>query len=302
VLSKAALDQVSPFLLLPTQLAASLVALAVLMRGTGTPLRGDDPPELGRLGLLNPGLAYAFTLVGLLTITASLSVLLGALEPFLIAALGAIVLRERVSGRLVVAFVVALIAISVVVAAPAPTPGRWIGVGLTLAGIACCALYTVLTRRLIGDAPDTTRVVFTQQAYGLAFAIGLAVAAVGLGGVPLPSPTPVVLVSAVGSGVVYYAAAYWFYLGALRRVPVAQAGAAFFLIPVFGVLASALLLGERLAPIEWIGALVVVVSVAVVLALPASGARSSAPRPIDGGSADVLLTIKWRDDPESDHA
>ena len=288
VLSKAALDEISPFLLLPMQLAASLAVLVVLMRINAVPLRGDDPPQLGRLGLLNPGLAYALSLLGLLTISASLSVLLGALEPFLIAGLGVIVLGERVSGRLILAFAVAFVAIAVVVAVPAPTPGRWVGVGLTLIGIACCAFYTVLSRRLIGDAHETSRVVFTQQAYGVAFAVVLAVAAVSLGGVALPRMTPIGFVSAVGSGAVYYAAAYWFYLGAIRRVPVAEAGAAFFLIPVFGVVASALLLGDRLSPVEWLAAATVVAAVAVALTLPSSGARRGSSQPAAAAKPDPV--------------
>ena len=95
VLSKAALDEVPPLTLLPIQLASSLVILGLLMRRYHVPLRGSGPALLGRLGLLNPGLAYALSLVGLLTITASLSVLLWALEPLLILFLAAVFLGER---------------------------------------------------------------------------------------------------------------------------------------------------------------------------------------------------------------
>ena len=35
--------------------------------------------------------------------------------------------------------------------------------------------------------------------------------------------TPLGLASAIGSGVLYYAGAYWFYLGALRHVPASYA-------------------------------------------------------------------------------
>ncbi len=82
--------------LLPIQLAASLVVLVVLMRRQGVPLR-TGLALLGRLGLLNPGIAYALSLLGLATITASLSVLLWALEPLMILLLAAWFLHERIT-------------------------------------------------------------------------------------------------------------------------------------------------------------------------------------------------------------
>ena len=95
VISKAALAEVPPFTLLAIQLAASLAVLTILMRSRGIPLRSQGSPLLGRLGLLNPGVAYALSLVGLTYITASLSVLLWALESLLILALAGLFLRER---------------------------------------------------------------------------------------------------------------------------------------------------------------------------------------------------------------
>src|SRR6186713_1697314 len=86
VISKAALDEFAPLTLLAVQLGSSLIVLALLLRLQGAALLAGAPPRLARLGLLNPGLAYALSLLGLATITASLSVLLWALEPLLIMA------------------------------------------------------------------------------------------------------------------------------------------------------------------------------------------------------------------------
>ena len=71
VISKAALGEVEPFILLAIQLASSLAILVIVMRLRGIGLRSDGPPLLGRLGLLNPGIAYALSLLGLVSITAS---------------------------------------------------------------------------------------------------------------------------------------------------------------------------------------------------------------------------------------
>ena len=58
VISKAALAEVPPLTLLPIQLAASLAILGRLMSRQGISFRTEGSPLLGRLGLLNPGLAY----------------------------------------------------------------------------------------------------------------------------------------------------------------------------------------------------------------------------------------------------
>ena len=118
VISKAALAEISPFTLLPIQLAASLAVLAVLMRRQGISFRTEGSPLLGRLGLLNPGLAYALGLIGLTTITASLYVLLWALEPLMILFLAAWFLRERITPAFVVLSLIAVAGMVVIVYDP----------------------------------------------------------------------------------------------------------------------------------------------------------------------------------------
>jgi uncharacterized membrane protein len=95
-ISKQALAEIPPLTLLPIQLTVSVLFLGVIARVRGEPLpTGSHGRQLGRLGLLNPGLAYALSLAGLTLITASLSVLLWAIEPVLIVLLAALVLNER---------------------------------------------------------------------------------------------------------------------------------------------------------------------------------------------------------------
>jgi drug/metabolite transporter (DMT)-like permease len=284
VISKAALAEVPPLTLLAIQLAASLGVLVILMRSQGIPVRSGDPPLLGRLGLLNPGLAYALSLLGLTFITASLSVLLWALEPLLILALAGVFLRERITPTFILLSLVAVVGMVMIVYDPSSTSGQWIGVGLTVAGIGCCAVYSVVTRRWIPDAKETSQVVVTQQAHALALAVGLVILAGLSGGNVLPTAlTPLGLASAIGSGVLYYAGAYWFYLGALRNVPASFAAVSFYLIPIVGVAGGALLLGERLDPLQWLGALVVLGAILAIIRLPSSP-------PVDRAIADPRIT------------
>ncbi len=269
VISKAALAEVPPLTLLPLQLTASLVVLAVLMRSKGISFRTEGSPLLGRLGLLNPGIAYALSLIGLTTITASLSVLLWALEPLMILILAAWFLHERITVTFVVLSLVAFAGMGVVVFDPSAGAAAFIGVALTLAGIACCAVYSVATRRFIPDAKETSHVALSQQAHALVLAL-VVVIVVGLAGgqIAPTSLSALGLASAVGSGVLYYAAAYWFYLGALRHVPASLAAVAFYLIPIIGVAAGALILGERLQPHQWVGAAIVLAAVLAIVRQP----------------------------------
>jgi drug/metabolite transporter (DMT)-like permease len=276
VVSKRAIDEMPPLVLFPMQLAASVVVMAVVMRIRGLSLMGS-PRLLGRLGILNPGLAYALGLVGLTYISASLYVVLWALEPLLILLLAGIFLGEGISRRFVLFSALAAAGMGVVVYEPS-TNGQWPGVLLVLAGVACCAVYTVIARRWVGASDSTAQVVLAQQTYALAFAIAVVLAAVSVGDLRWSGISPTGLFSAVGSGLLYYAAAYWFYLSALRRVPASLAATAFYLIPVFGLGASFALLGDRLEPGQWIGVGIVVVAVVSIIRLPthASGAAVSA--------------------------
>lgn len=267
VISKRALDEMPPLTLLPIQLAASLAVLAFLMRRRDMPFRGS-PAMLGRLGILNPGVAYALGLLGLGSISASLSVLLWAAEPLMILILAAWLLRERVTPALVALSLMAVAGLALLVYDPT-TSGQLLGVALTLAGVACCASYTVATRRWIATSDSTAQIVLAQQAHALVFGVAVVGAVAILGGAIRPTSISAIgLVSAVASGVLYYAAAYWLYLTALRDVPASRAAISFYLIPLFGVAGGILLLGERLDPRQWLGATVVLVAVLVIMFRP----------------------------------
>jgi drug/metabolite transporter (DMT)-like permease len=266
VISKAALAEIPPLSLLTIQLGSSVAVLALIMRRQGIRLRDDRQALLGRLGLLNPGVAYALSLLGLLSITASLSVVLWALEPLVILVLAGAFLGERITPGLVALSLAAVAGMVFAVYEPAIGGGELVGVALTLAGVGCCAVYTVVTRRFIPNAAETGQVVLSQQAHALLLAFVLILLVTLLGGQVVPARlTPLGLASAVGSGVLYYAGAYWFYLGALRRVPASIAASSFYLIPIVGLAGGAVLLGERLAASQWLGAAIVLGSVLAIV-------------------------------------
>lgn len=276
VVSKRAVGEIDPFVLLAVQLASSLVVLVVLMRIRGIPFVGGAGSRvLGRLGVLNPGLAYGLGLVGLASITASLSVMIWAFEPLLILLLAVIVLGERIGPAIVGLTVVAIAGMTLILYDPASS-GQWSGILLTFAGVVCCAVYTVVARRWIRTSDSTAQVVLAQQVHALAFATVLLVMAAAVRGGLAADASVLGWLSAVGSGILYYAAAYWFYLGALRGVPASIAAFSFYLIPVFGVLGSLVLLGEHLGAVQWLGVALVMTAVVAIGLVQVRRPRSAA--------------------------
>lgn len=266
VLSKQVLDRgVAPLTLLAVELAASSLLLAVGALLLGVRLsRSAALGKLALLGVLNPGVAYALGLLGLVTISASLSVLLWATEPVLIMLLAVLLLRERIAAATMVAVAVALVGVLLVIYRPGAS-GDATGIGLTVGAVVACAVYTVLTRWLLLD-DSSLGVVLVQQLAALVFAVVVAGAAWAVGSSDLGLPSdPATWAFAAASGMVYYGLAFWLFIGGLRGVPASTAGSLFPLIPVFGLAASALA-GDRLVDRQWVGAALVVVATAAAVA------------------------------------
>ena len=284
VLSKLALDRgIAPVPLLAVEMAASSSLLLLFLLGTTRfrPLISWTPDlrRLVALGALNPALGYTLGLLGLVTVSASLAVLVWAIEPVLVLLLAVPFLGERPQRRPVALVLIAVAGAILILLGPG-TQGQLGGIALTLAAVTACSLYTVLTRRLLLD--DASLVVVLGQQV---FAFVLVLMALGVGSatgwyatsIPTDAAT---LGLAVASGVVYYALAYLCYVVALRQVPAAVAVSVLPLIPVWG-LAAAFLAGDRLTAAQWVGAVVVGLAVLAVARTPASGSPASTPVRVD---------------------
>ncbi len=260
VLSKQVLDRgVAPLTLLAIELTASVLLLLVATVLTGVRVASSPAMiKLAVLGFLNPGLAYALGLLGLVSITASMSVMLWATEPILIMLLAVLVLRERIAPATVVAVAAAMVGVALVIYRPGAS-GDAIGVAVTVGAVVACALYAVLTRRLLLD-DSSLGVVLVQQVAALCFAVVVAgiASAVGAAEVGLPEDLATWALAAA-SGMVYYGLAFWFFVGGLRGVPASVAGSFLPLIPVFG-LAAAYVLGDRFIDRQWAGVVLVILA------------------------------------------
>jgi len=278
VISKSLLATVPPITLLVVQLAPSVALLWVLVCAHGIPL----PPvrallPLALLGVLNPGLSYTLSLLGLRSTSASVSTLLWAAEPVLIVVLAWSFLHELLTRRLLVLIGVAACGVILVSGLSEQAGGvksGGYGSALILAGVLCCASYTISARR-IASTVDALFTVALQQSVGLAWAVAIwPLEFSGNSGNPLSALTSRSLVWAAISGAMYYALAFWCYLRGLSQVHASTAGAFLNLIPVFGVSTAYAFLNERLTSIQGLGALAILASVSVLLI------SGSEPRPI----------------------
>ena len=264
VISKRAVDEIDPLTLLPVQLAVSVVTLAAAVHLTGTQLLWT--PELRRLsllGVLNPGVSYALSLAGLARITASMSVLLWAVEPLLILALAFWILKDRVSLPMALCAGAAASGVVLVVFQPG-SQATVVGVVFTIGGVAACAVYTVLSSKFLVEAPAIS-VVLAQQVSAFAFSLLLL-----LGSFIVTDPASLSGVSATAwfcaivAGALYYGVAFWFYVTGLGGVRPGYAGMFINLIPVFGLAAAYIFLDERLTARQWLGAALVLAAVGAI--------------------------------------
>jgi drug/metabolite transporter (DMT)-like permease len=268
VITKHVLTDIPPLTLLVLQLTVSIIVLWTLVFVQRLRLpRRREILRLGGIGLLNPGLAYTFSLLGLTRTTASMSTLLWAAEPILILDLAALLLRERLTRTLIACSLLAIIGVVL----PAGIDVRvertslLLGNGLILLGVACCALYTVLTRRLSTHL-DPLLLVVLQQSVAVVWALAIwPVEWIGGNSVGPTTLSAATWGWAVLSGVLYYALAFWCYIIGLRQLPASLAGLFLNLIPIFGLGGAYLFLGERLTVVQWIGGALILLAVVMVL-------------------------------------
>jgi drug/metabolite transporter (DMT)-like permease len=268
VATKGALAVFPPLTLLLIQLGASVAALwgaVLLLRPrVGPPGRAL---RAGCTGLLEPGLAYAVGVPGLALTTAGNASVVAALEPVFVVLLVWAAFGARPGALVSVAILVAVTGVCLV-SLPGATGlggGDVRGDALVLLGTAFAAAYVVASSRLVVDASPLVLTAL-QQSTGLVLAAVLAALALGTGLEARPASLPPgALLLAVVSGLVQYALAFWLYLVGLRALPVAVAGLFLTLTPVFGVAGGVLVLGERLAALQLVGAALIVGAMAVVL-------------------------------------
>jgi inner membrane transporter RhtA len=232
------------------QWVAGVVLLAVGRPRLRAFTRRQWLPVLGLAAVfatMNVSLYTAIDRIGL-----GLAVTLEFLGPLTVAVAGA---RRHVT------LGCALLAAAGVVLLTRPQPSSdYVGVGLGLLAALCWATYILLNRTVGRRLPGL------EGSAAAGAVSGLVYVPIGIGVLIAHPPTPAALACAATAGVLSSAVPFLADLLALRRVPAHSFGLFMSLSPVFAAAIGAVVLGEALAPLDWLAiALVVSANTTAVL-------------------------------------
>lgn len=208
------------------------------------------------IGTLNSAAPFLLFAYAALDLSVGLLAICNATSPMWGAALSAIFLRERLSGRRVAGLVLGIVGVAAV--SGPQTAGSGLGLVAALGAAFCYGLTGVALRRWGREASARGMAVGTQSMAGLLLLPFLLVA-------PPAMPSIAIIASAAALGVVCTALAYVLYFRLIADIGPTRALTVTYLIPPFGVLWGALFLGETPTLAMIAGAITVIVGTVMVL-------------------------------------
>ncbi|MBK9123771.1 MAG: DMT family transporter [Chloroflexi bacterium] len=251
VVSDVVLPVIPPFALLTLRLllgGAVLLALLAYQRRNGSgpalPRRSDLPVLLG-VGLIGFGVSIGAQFVGTDLSTAINGSVVTSASPAFIVLFAALILRERLNMRRVLAVGLASIGVLLILdlSQASFSSDTFRGdVALAVAAVTW-ALYSVLVRR-VSKNRDTLVVTLAAFAGGLLLTVPAA--AIEAGTRPVGEITPAIVLGVLYLGVISTAVAMWMWNRAFALVDASVASLFFFAQPVVGAALSVILLGQPL--------------------------------------------------------
>jgi drug/metabolite transporter (DMT)-like permease len=260
-LSKVAIAELTPVDLFAIEVStgAACLGVAALMHGA-RPRRPSAAVLL--LGVLEPGLAYLLFDLGIARTAATDGALLVSTDSLFTAALATAFLGERLAPRLRLALAAGM-AGSVLVSLNAEGGmSSLTGDLLVLAGSLSAAGYGVLARR-VAPGRDTLSLTAVQMLGAAAIAVPAAVGSVAGHHSHIAQADAGHVLAALAVGILASVVPFLLYNAAIARVTATAAGLTVGLVPLFGTLASLVLLGEQLAAVQLAGGACVVAAAAL---------------------------------------
>jgi len=226
-------------------LGAAVVWLLLALRGRPAPSRGALPPLAG-LGVLYAFNALCFTFA-LQWVPASTASLVFYMYPVVVVLLAALFLGERLTPRRGSGVALATVG-CLLTAGVGVLGGDPLGIALVLLSMSSLSIYIVLGRPLLQRLPGhgSAAVILTGTAVA---AVAAAVVGDGLAlGGGTRAWTLIALLSVVGT-----ALPITLFVMGLKRVDAGKAATFSTIEPIVTVAAASLLLGERIAPLQYLG-------------------------------------------------
>ena len=267
MLSKYLLGATAPMIVVLIQLSSSMLVSWIIVT-----IKFEELEISGKflvasaLGVLHPGLSTTLGIVGLAHLDASISSTIWALEAAMTMVLASMILAEKLRVTQIVLTIVSVGGVFFTTMNGDPTGDSvesLYGAFLVLIAVASCALYAVLSRQISKDsAADPLPLVAGQQTVGLLVSFAMfpfhwSIERLSdLNAISID----IWLVCAL-SGILAFLVAMGLFLAALRHLSAGFASSFLILTPVFGLASAYLLLGEVLTGWQWVGVLVILMSV-----------------------------------------
>lgn len=180
-------------------------------------------------------------------------------QPFMLVALGGLVMRERVSASTAAWLVIAFIGLVLVVRvepAVLAVPGKYLeGIGYALGAALCYAISALVTKRLKGTAPHLIALIQVT--------LGALILAPFVDWRALPA-TAMPWLELATLGIVNTGFMYVLLYGAIQKLPTAVTGALSFIYPVVAIAVDHVAFGQTLAWIQALGAALILLAAAGV--------------------------------------
>jgi drug/metabolite transporter (DMT)-like permease len=257
IATKAAYAVFHPLTLMAGRMVVGAAFMLVFFpRLRGSRYERGDWRWLLLLGLSEPCLYFVFEAYAIRYTTASQAGMVTAMLPLMVAVGAALTLKERLSRRMVLGFLVAIAGVAWLTAAGTPeenAPNPVLGNLLEVCAMACATGYMIIARHLA--VRYTAWFLTAVQVFaGTLFFLPMQL----LPGVDLPERFdfwPVAAVVYLGLGATLLACG--FYSFSVRRLPASVASGYVNLIPVFTVLMGWLILGEAFTPAQMAASILV---------------------------------------------
>jgi drug/metabolite transporter (DMT)-like permease len=170
-----------------------------------------------------------------------------------------VLIRERLNARQVVGLLIGVVGVALVTQPEARSASSYPAVLAALGAAFCYGLAGAYMKRWASGAPSRGMAVGTQLAAGVLLLPFIALSP------PTVTPTALVAASILALGLVCGAVAYVLYFRLIADIGATGALTVTYLIPVFGVLWGALLLGEPLSASMLAGGALVILGTVFVL-------------------------------------
>ncbi|PIE57327.1 MAG: EamA family transporter [Desulfobulbus propionicus] len=262
VVMKMAFSDLHPFFVIFGRLTIASLCFLPFLRRYGSSLQRRHLLPLTCMALFEPCLYFLFEVSALVNTSASQASMITTMLPLMVACTAALILKERLTGKTVVGFLLAAVgALWLTLAgysteqAPRPVLGNFFEFMAMLCATGYIILAKVLTREL-----SPVFVTGVQSIVGALFFLPLLF---------FPRLHVPHEFSATGLWIIVYlgcfvsAGAYGMYNYGVSRVPASQASAFINLIPVFGVGLGFCVLGERLTFQQTLACVVVFLGVLI---------------------------------------